>query len=272
MPYVPFYDPSGWVDDPSTDSPISAAALNYIEAGIETAQATAEAGSGDITTDPAWAAKGDLIVATANDAAAVLPVGAQNEVLTVSAASALDWIKLLNAHIDTAAAIARSKLATQVIRVPISLHTPISATSGGNAFWTVAAQTNYDMGHWAFLKDVNGKVYGQVLVPAALAATGGNLILHVAANATTGVTRLSVATKAVADGESFNPTFTSETAQDITVPGTAYLRKDVTFALTEALAAFDTLLVQVYHEGAHANDTLAVNTLLLGASLEVTVN
>jgi len=56
------------------------------------------------------------------------------------------------------------------------------------------------------------------------------------------------------------------------VPGTAYLRKDVTFALTEALAAFDTLLVQVYHEGAHANDTLAVNTLLLGASLEVTVN
>jgi hypothetical protein len=39
------------------------------------------AGGGDITTDPEWDAKGDLIVATADDTAARLPVGNDGEVL-----------------------------------------------------------------------------------------------------------------------------------------------------------------------------------------------
>lgn len=37
--------------------------------------------SGDITTDPAWAAKGDLIVGTANDSASILTVGANGKFL-----------------------------------------------------------------------------------------------------------------------------------------------------------------------------------------------
>lgn len=39
-----------------------------------------EAPSGDITTDTAWAAKGDLIVGTANNAAAILTVGANDTI------------------------------------------------------------------------------------------------------------------------------------------------------------------------------------------------
>ena len=80
MPYVPFYDPIGWADDPSTDTPITAEALNYIEAGVEAAMAAAEGAGGDITVDPVWAAKGDLVKGVANDSADVLSVGAQNEV------------------------------------------------------------------------------------------------------------------------------------------------------------------------------------------------
>jgi hypothetical protein len=266
MPYVPYYDPTGWVDDPSTDTPISAAALNHIEQGIVDA-------GGDITSDPAWAAKGDLIMGTGDDAAAIKSIGSDDAVLVADSGQATGaaWQKVVNANVDAAAAIARSKLAAETRLVPVSLLAPIVSASAGNAYWTVGAQTNYDQGRWEMVKDVGSKIYGQVIVPSALSATGGSLILHIAANATSGVTRLSVATKAVGDGESVNPSFTAETAQDITVPATAYLRKDVTFALTDALAGGDLLLVQVYHEGAHANDTLAVNTLLLGATLSVSV-
>jgi hypothetical protein len=144
----------------------------------------------------------------------------------------------------------------------------------GNAFYSVLGLTDWDAGHWEFVKDVDGKVYGVVRVPPAY-ASGGVIRLAIAANATSGVTRLGVGTKAVADGESLNPgALTDETKQDITVPGTAYLRKDVTFTLTETLAADDLLLVEIFHNGDSSNgggnDTLAVNTLLLGAWLEVT--
>jgi hypothetical protein len=174
--------------------------------------------------------------------------------------------------VDSAAAIARSKLATYTVRLPIQITTPQVSANAGNAFWTVLGQTDWDFGHWEFVKDVKGKVYGTVTVPKNLAGTpAAKVKLVVCANATSGVTRLNVATKDVADGESLNPTLTDETAQDITVPGTAYLRKDVSFTLTNAPAADDILIVEVFHEGDHANDTLAVNTLLLGAYLEVDV-
>lgn len=152
---------------------------------------------------------------------------------------------------------------------PIQLLNPRTTSLSGNSFFTVLGLTDWDAGHWEFLLDVEGKVYGIVRVPPSY-VSGGSIKLEIGANATTGVTRLVVATKAVADGESMNPTLTDETAQDITVPGTAYLRKTVTFSLTETLAASDLLIVEVFHDGDHANDTLAVNTLLFGAWLEVT--
>jgi hypothetical protein len=153
--------------------------------------------------------------------------------------------------------------------VPIDLTTPRTSSLGGNAGWRVLALSDYDAGHWAFVKDVEGKIYGSVPIPDDY-TSGGVIRLAIAANATSGATRLQVGTKAVADGESLNPTLTDETAQDITVPGTAYLRKDVTFTLTETLADKDLLLVEIFHDGDHANDTLNADTLLFGAWLEYT--
>jgi hypothetical protein len=49
-------------------------------------------GGGDITTDAAWAAAGDLIVATGNDTAAVVSIGTAGQVFTVnSGATAPEW-------------------------------------------------------------------------------------------------------------------------------------------------------------------------------------
>lgn len=156
------------------------------------------------------------------------------------------------------------------IRVPVDMRNPRVSSLAGNSFWRVAALTNYDAGYWEFVKDVDGKLYGLVMVPKNLdAAPTAKIVLATAYNATSGVARWSIKTKDPADGETFDASFTSETAQDITAPGTAKLRKDVTFTLTNAPAADDILLIEVFHEGAHANDTVAVNSLLFGAWLEI---
>lgn len=163
------------------------------------------------------------------------------------------------------------------VRIPVQMLNPRVTSLAGNAFWTVAGLTTWDAGRWEFILDVEGRVYGLVAVPKNVAATpNSKLVLDIAANATTGVTRLTVATKAVADTESLNPTsLTAETAQDVTVPATAYLRKTVVFPATgnlaEAVAADDLLLVEITHNGNHANDTLAVNTLLMAAFLQVDI-
>jgi hypothetical protein len=163
------------------------------------------------------------------------------------------------------------------IRVPIDLRNPRISSLAGNAFWTVGGLTAWDAGRWEFVKDVDGKVYGTAVIPKNVAVTpNAKIVLAIAANATTGLTRLSIASKAVADAESLNPaSLTAETAQDVTVPATARLRKDVTFpasgVLAEAVAADDVLVVEVFHEGAHVNDTLAVNTELYEAWLQIDV-
>lgn len=154
--------------------------------------------------------------------------------------------------------------ASQASVTPIQWLNPLDS----NSFWTVTAQTAGAFGHWEFLKDVAGFVYGQVLVPAGV--TDATVRIATAANATTGVTRLQLYAQAWADTETM---FTSwnignpVSAQDIAVPGTALKRKDVTWSLS-GLAGSELLLVSLNHDGAHANDTLAVNTLMYGAWLE----
>lgn len=163
------------------------------------------------------------------------------------------------------------------VRVPIDLRNPRVATLAGNAFWSVLGLTAWDAGRWEFVKDVEGRTYGVVPVPKNVAVTPApKIVLSIAANATAGVTRLRVATKAIADAESLNPaSLTAEPEQDITVPATARLRKDVTFPttgnLSEAVAADDLIVVEIAHMGAHANDTLAVNTELYAAFLQVDI-
>lgn len=160
------------------------------------------------------------------------------------------------------------------VRIPIELRNPRVTSLAGNSFFTVLGLTAWDAGYWSFLQDVDGKAYGVVQVPHDLAVTpNASVGLAIAANATTGVTRLQVSTKAIADAESLNPaSLTAETAQDITVPATARLRKNVAFpaagSLTETVAADDLLVVELYHVGTHTNDTLAAATEVYAAWLQ----
>ena len=163
------------------------------------------------------------------------------------------------------------------IRFPIDLKNPQQGANPGNCFPAVSTLTAWEEWHWQFLKDVKGKLYGTIDVPKNLATTpNAKIVLDLAANASSGVTRMQVSVKAIADGESKNPSsLTSELAQDITVPGTVRLRKLVTFpasgSLSETIVGADLLIVEIYHEGDHTNDTLTVNTELNGAYLEVDV-
>lgn len=161
----------------------------------------------------------------------------------------------------------------QTIRIPVDLGVPQQAANQGNCYFDMLNLTDHDFGVWTLVKDVNGKVYGRATVPKNLSGTTGSLVVALAwANsASSKVARVSVAYSPIANGESLNPgSLTDVTAQDLSVPTTAYQRTDATYSLT-GLAADDVLLVEVYHEGAHANDTVAVDTLVVEAWLECDV-
>lgn len=164
------------------------------------------------------------------------------------------------------------------VRIPVDLRSPRVSTLAGNSFFIVRGLTAHDPGWWEFVQDVDGRIYGFVPVPANLAGTpNGRIVLLIHANATSGVTRLMVSVKAVADAESVNPaSLTAEGTYDITVPGTAATHKQLLFpssgALSETIAANDVLIVEIFHVGSHANDTLAANTRLTAAFLECDID
>jgi hypothetical protein len=148
----------------------------------------------------------------------------------------------------------------------IDLRNPQLAANAGNCFPSVTTLTDWEEFHWEFVNNVDGKLYGLVRPP--IASTAAKIVLATVHNAAGGVARWSVATAYVSDGVTINPAaLTSETAQDITTPGTARLLKIVTFTLTSQFSAGQIVPVEIFHEGAHANDTMAVNSELLGAWL-----
>jgi hypothetical protein len=148
------------------------------------------------------------------------------------------------------------------VPIPIPLYIP---DSSGNAYPLFYDANPHRFLVPAFLKDVAGYWYGHIRIPSDYASTP-KVIMSIGANATSGVSRLAVSSYRAADAASYDGTYTTETAQDITVPGTAYLRKDVTFTITTAsIAVGDDLMIRLDHEGAHANDTLAVDTILFSA-------
>ncbi len=162
---------------------------------------------------------------------------------------------------------------TQTHTLEMVCDTPRTTTLAGNAFWTVAALAQWDWGHWEFVPDADGKIYCHVTIPETLAAAPNPaVILRISANATSGVTRLSIRSFVAGDGESINPaaaSWTQAASQDVTVPATARTLKDVVFTTLPTLAARKILVVEVFHEGAHANDTLSVNTELFKVLLRV---
>lgn len=148
------------------------------------------------------------------------------------------------------------------VQIPIPLRVP---DASGNGYPILYDANPHRHLLTAFLQDVAGYWYGHIRVPQDYAGTPA-VKLSIGANATSGVSRLAVSSYRTADAASYDGTYTTEAAQDVTVPGTAYLRKDVTFSITTAsITAGDDLMVRVDHEGAHANDTLAVPTILFSA-------
>jgi len=148
------------------------------------------------------------------------------------------------------------------VQVPLPLFVPDSSGNGYPILYDANPHRHLIP---AFLNDVAGYWYGHVRIPQDYVGTP-KVILSIGANATSGVSRLAVSSYRTADAASYDGTYTTETAQDIAVPGTAYLRKDVTFDITTAsIAAGDDLVTRIDHEGAHANDTLTVPTLLFSA-------
>jgi len=152
---------------------------------------------------------------------------------------------------------------------PIKLQNPRSTTLAGNSFWTVRQLTNYDNAHWEFVRDVEGRVSGQILIPASVAAVPNGkvvLVLNLA-----GVSRFSVlAALQGTDGSNMNTGFANLGSQDAAIPG-AYGNKRISFPILPAGTAtnFMMLIVEIVHEGNHANDTLAGNTWLVEAYLEI---
>lgn len=150
------------------------------------------------------------------------------------------------------------------IQIPLDI-----PDSSGNGYRTAIATANIRQVVSAFLKDVVGDWWGIVEVPSNFSSNAA-VVLSIAANATSGVTTMGVASLLVADTEVYDAALTAETDQDITVPATAYKRKDVSFSLTPTVAAGDHLLVRIRHNGTATNDTLAVDTLLFAAAFRYT--
>lgn len=183
---------------------------------------------------------------------------------------------LKNDNIASDAAIDASKISgggVRTTRLPVHL----THANDGNSWWGVSSGTQFQWGHWNFLKDVAGYVWGHVVIPTNVAATANaKFRVELFSSATSGVTRLGIEWRTSADNETLNwgsRLGSVEGGQDITVPGTAYLRKTVTFTPTgDTFAANDYCNFLLIHDGAHANDTLAVNTTVLGVWLEIDVN
>lgn len=121
----------------------------------------------------------------------------------------------------------------------------------------------------AFLKDVVGDWWGIVRVPQDYSSAGA-VIVSLAANATSGVTTIGLASKVIANAAVYDQALTAETDVDVTVPGTAYTRKDQSFTLSTTPAAGSDILVRIRHNGTATNDTLAVDTLMFNAVFQYT--
>jgi hypothetical protein len=162
-----------------------------------------------------------------------------------------------------------------VIRIPVDLRTPDFTTNTGNSFWTSVGLTAHDFGSWQYLPNVDGSVYGQVACPTNISGTpAAKIVLVLMANSTAGqVSSMNVLTAFVApDGESMNPgSLTGVGVVDITMPTVAYETHEQTYTLASQPTADDIIIVEVFHDGNKAADTLAVNTILVEAFLEIDV-
>ena len=113
-----------WQDDEAGGTPILAANLDTIEAGLDAIYKLVNAA-------------GDIVTGSANDTLERLAIGANDELLSVNA-GALDYRKIVNAMVDSAAAIAYSKLnlAGGIVNADVSASAAIDLSKLGAPAWT----------------------------------------------------------------------------------------------------------------------------------------
>ena len=185
---------------------------------------------------------------------------------TVSPATSLDFTSGATVT-DGGSGVAQVAISVAGTKqVPIGLANP---DASGNGYAALVVGSNIRLLVSGFLKDVVGDWWGIVRVPQDY-SSAGKVVISIAANATSGVTTMGLASNPVTNAAGYDVALTSEADQDVTVPGTAYFRKDVTFTLTPTLHAGDDLVVRIRHNGTAGNDTLAVDTLMPAAVFQYT--
>lgn len=140
-----------------------------------------------------------------------------------------------------------------------------------NAYFRPTTFTNFVLGHWVMLKDVDSSIYGAVRVPATFTQIAVNLMLSPLGTGT-GDSRMQVKTRSIGDGDTIDSTITAESIQTIAL-STGLLeiaRFPASGGIGSSPTADDLLVVQILHVGTDGADTLAVDTVLYGAFLEVT--
>lgn len=156
--------------------------------------------------------------------------------------------------------------ATATVSVPVDLRNPTK--SAGFLPIVFAGVT---VGTWFYIKDVEARIAGLVNIPTSFSEVAIKLAFRSAVDSTSGDVRFEVATLALGSGDDPDGALTSEAAQTIAVDDNITIARFPTSGgLSSSPAAGDILIVDLFHDGDHAADTLAENLLLLSAWLEVT--
>jgi hypothetical protein len=151
-------------------------------------------------------------------------------------------------------------------RVPV-LDTPDSSGYAFPSLTTSNGFSNVKRLLPYFSHSGDGAWVGTIRVPQDYGASP-KIIVSFVVNATSGAVRWKVGTAIVADGVTEDTNYTTETAQNITVPGTALLRKDVTFTLTSTPVAGADMNVKVTREASNGGDTCTASAAIWAVNFQ----
>jgi hypothetical protein len=142
--------------------------------------------------------------------------------------------------------------------------------STGNIFWTTAALTAYNLGHWELVKNTAVDLNCTIRIPHNVATVpSANIVLDMAANDGTAshTDAINTADAVVTATASINPaSLSSASAQNYTTTSTAYSRVTLTFAVQSTVIADNILIVDIHQA---ASNSVTNNLLIFGAYLQI---
>jgi len=161
-------------------------------------------------------------------------------------------------------------MALSNVPILVPMNTPDSSGNGYPDLTTNHGFSNLRAIIPWFTKSVDGTWLGSFPVPSNY-SSGGTVVVTGVANATAGAVRWQVLCGQTVNGSTADLTLTAETAQNVTVPGTANQSFDTTFTLAGTTPSAGTahpeiFFVQVKRVGTNGGDTLAVDCGLLACT------